>query len=995
MFELKVFASTGKNRKGRLVLKILAVLSLIWPLAAGPVFGAVLNTLPGHVPAAVRRLPAIGRVPATNQLHLAIGVPLRDAAGLEKFLAQVSNPASPNFRNYLTPEIFTARFSPTERDYAVVQNFSRTNGLTIVATHGNRLLLDVAGPAAAVERAFHLTLRTYRHPTENRDFFAPDTEPTVDAAVPVLDVSGLNDFSRLHPNLRLRETANRLLTPQNGSGLNGTYLGDDFRNAYVPGTSLTGAGQMVGLVQFDGFYANDIVTYATLAGGGRTNIVVQTILLDGFSGTPTTGSSSGNPEVSLDIEMAMAMAPGLAKIVVFEAPNSLTYFNDVLNAMATNYLVKNLSTSWGGGSPNATSENIFKQLAAQGQSFFNASGDSDAFTGAVPFPSESVNITQVGGTTLTTGTGADYSSETVWNWGYVTSAAAYLGSSGGISTTYSIPSWQQGVSMSANGGSTTMRNIPDVALTADNVRVYYGRGTNGSFGGTSCAAPLWAGFMALVNQQAAAAGRAPVGFANPSLYAIARGADYSNCFHDTTAGNNYWSSSPGQFAATAGFDLCTGWGTPAGTNLINALVGLADPFGIFPAGGLVASGNPGGPFTATSQIYSLTNSGAGAFGWQLSNSPAWLTVSPTNGVLVADGQMAVTVSLNSAASTLAVGSYHADLIFSNQTTSVLQLRPVDLQILNPNIVQNGGFETGSFSSWTLVGLGVSGRTTYNAVVSARSLSGGAGFIHSGTYGAFMGYTSLATLSQTLTTIPGQSYLLSVWLANPVSGPGQEFLVNWNGSQIYFITNPPVLAWTNLTFVVNATGTSTPLQFGAANPPDGFGLDDVSVIPLASPTIVMQPTNLAVLAGSTATFAASASGAAPLNYQWLKNGNNVVIGATTNVLTLAGVTTNSAGNYSLVVTNAYGSITSSVAALTVTLPVFSIQSVAANDNGSFTLNLTGTPGASYVLEATTNLLPTAGWLPVATNTPGTNGVWQFTDPQAASFQNQFYRLKLAQ
>ena len=93
----------------------------------------------------------------------------------------------------------------------------------------------------------------------------------------------------------------------------GSYFGDDFRNAYVPGMTLTGAGQTVGLLQFDGYYSNDIAAYAAAAGNGRTNIVIQTVLLDGFNGAPTTGANSGNGEVSLDIEMAMAMAPGLSK----------------------------------------------------------------------------------------------------------------------------------------------------------------------------------------------------------------------------------------------------------------------------------------------------------------------------------------------------------------------------------------------------------------------------------------------------------------------------------------------------------------------------------------------------------------------------------------------------------------------------------------------------------------------------------------------------------
>src|ERR1019366_10167237 len=157
---------------------------------------------------------------ATNQLRLAIGVPLHDAAGLENFLAQVYDPASPNFRKYLTPEEFTTRFGPTEPDYAAVKNFARTNGLVVTATHGNRLLLDVAGPVTAVERAFHVTLRTYRHPTENRDFFAPDTEPTVDANLPIADVSGLDNFTRPHPKVHPLSAA---VSPRVGTAPGGGY----------------------------------------------------------------------------------------------------------------------------------------------------------------------------------------------------------------------------------------------------------------------------------------------------------------------------------------------------------------------------------------------------------------------------------------------------------------------------------------------------------------------------------------------------------------------------------------------------------------------------------------------------------------------------------------------------------------------------------------------------------------------------------------------------
>jgi hypothetical protein len=152
-----------------------------------------------------------------------------------------------------------------------------------------------------------------------------------------------------------------------------------------------------------------------------------------------------------------------------------------------------------------------------------------------------------------------------------------VGSSGGFSTSVNIPSWQVGISMTTNQGSTTKRNIPDVALTASNVYIRDNNGSSGTVTGTSCAAPLWAAFIALVNQQAAASGRPSVGFLNPTIYSIGSGANYSTCFYDTTTGNNKSTLSPTKYNAVAGYDLCTGWGSPRGNALIDALVGVPGP----------------------------------------------------------------------------------------------------------------------------------------------------------------------------------------------------------------------------------------------------------------------------------------------------------------------------------------------------------------------------------------------------------------------------------
>ena len=539
---------------------------------ANPARAAGRQLLQGHVPEAAFHLQALGHLPATNRLSLAIGLPLRNETELDSLLRQIYDPGSPNFRQYLTPEQFTERFGPTEQDYQAVINFANANGLTVTGTHPDRAVLEVSGPVADIERALHVTLQTYRHPREARNFYAPDVEPSLDLAVPILQISGLNNYSLPHPNLKVRPlTHTSAMTPNYGSGPNNTYLGSDFRAAYVPDVTLAGSGQNVALVEFDGYVSNDIAAYIEMA--GLTNPVsIINVPVDGGIATP----GPFNSEVCLDIEMVLAMSPGVSNIYVYEAPMS-TSWATMLSAITNSVQTKQIACSWSGGGPDATADGIFKKMAVLGQSYFNASGDNDAYTSSMPFPSDSTNITVVGGTELTTtGPGGSYISETVWNERIANLSGGDWGSSGGISPTYAIPTWQQGVITVANQGSLTKRNLPDVALTAQNVFIIADTNQQEVVGGTSCAAPLWAGFTALVNQQAAKAGKPSVGFINPAIYAIGRSPAYPTYFHDVTTGDNTWSGSPTKFYATSGYDLCTGWGSPNGLSLINALANATD-----------------------------------------------------------------------------------------------------------------------------------------------------------------------------------------------------------------------------------------------------------------------------------------------------------------------------------------------------------------------------------------------------------------------------------
>lgn len=360
---------------------------------------AQMRALHGHVPAVIANLAPIGRLPGSQRLDLAVGLPLRNREELANLLDRLYDPGSAQYHQYLTPEQFTELFGPTAGDYAALNDFAQANGMKVIRTYPNRVVLDINASVADIERAFHITMRVYQHPTEPRTFYAPDTEPTVDSTVPILDISGLDDSVLPRPLLH-GATGKNPVEPDYGSGSGGTYLGKDFRAAYAPGVGATGLGQAVGLLEFDGYYASDITSYESLA--SLPNVTLSNVLLDNFNGNP----GSGNIEVALDIEMAIAMAPGLNQVIVYEAgPKGIP--NDILSRMLSDNLAKQLSSSWTwGGGPNSTTDSLFQQMAVQGQSFFQAAGDSDAYTSLIPEPADNPYITIVGGTILrTTGPG--------------------------------------------------------------------------------------------------------------------------------------------------------------------------------------------------------------------------------------------------------------------------------------------------------------------------------------------------------------------------------------------------------------------------------------------------------------------------------------------------------------------------------------------------------------------------------------------------------------
>jgi len=499
----------------------------------------------------------MGRLPANQQMSLAMTLQLRNEPQLDALLQDLYNPDSPNYRKFLSVSEFTQRFAPTEADYQAVINFATAHGLTVTHEATNRMVVEVSGPVTAVEQAFHVNMGVYQHPTESRTYRAPDVEPSVEAGLAVSGVSGLNDFHPPGPVYLKHATSDAIHANATGS-MGGQFLGSDIRAAYLPGVTLTGAGQTIGLFEFGPYNVSDVQNYFNNI-GQPLNVSIVNVLLNGVSGTCGSGCDDG--EEVIDIEQAISMAPGLKAVYVYEGTSDVS----ILNQMAVDNIAKQLSCSFGWlPADPGSDEPIFKEFAAQGQNLFVASGDSGAFSASNRefYPGDDPLVTTVGGTDLTTtGPGGAWLSETAW-----------VGSGGGVSTNgLAIPSYQAPYINSSNGGSTTLRNTPDVAAEANTDNYFCANGgCFGGVGGTSLAAPRWAGILALANQQN---GGRPIGFLNPTLYSIGGGAGYSAQFHDITSGNNFNSSSPSKYAAVGGYDLVTGWGAPKGAALINALTG--------------------------------------------------------------------------------------------------------------------------------------------------------------------------------------------------------------------------------------------------------------------------------------------------------------------------------------------------------------------------------------------------------------------------------------
>ncbi|HWE33235.1 MAG TPA: protease pro-enzyme activation domain-containing protein [Solirubrobacteraceae bacterium] len=581
----------------------------------------------GAVPPLPSGSRVLGPLNTTSALHIAIALAPRDPAALQQFATEVSTPGSPLYHSYITPAQFASRFGPTEAQIRKVEDSLRAHGLNPGVVTANHLSIELTATAGTLERGLSTTLDRLALPgglTAVVNRLAPRLDASI--APLVQSVVGLDGTATPRP-LLVRPTAKRRTNatphvvtggPQPCAAATGAapqqsaYTADQLASAYTFSSlyraGYEGQGETVAMYELEPDDPADIAAFQACYG---THTQVSYTGVDGGAGV---GPGSG--EAALDIETLIGLAPQ-ANILVYQAPNSDSSapgsgpFDDFAAIVAQDR-AQIVSVSWGEceelvGAANLRAENtLFEEAAAQGQTIVSASGDSGSegcYAGGltqalnspltVDDPSSQPFVTGVGG--ATTSAIGPRPTQYVWNGGGNALAAAEGAGAGGggISALWPMPAYQsgaapglgvlRGASSTPCGNPALCREGPDVSADADpdtGYLIYWnGSGTADGggqpsgwlgIGGTSLAAPIWASMFALTDSLPQCQG-SRIGFANPGLYRAA-GTGYSNDFNDVASGNNDLTGTHGsQFAATAGYDMASGLGSPNAAALAPAL----------------------------------------------------------------------------------------------------------------------------------------------------------------------------------------------------------------------------------------------------------------------------------------------------------------------------------------------------------------------------------------------------------------------------------------
>jgi subtilase family serine protease len=619
---------------------------------------------------------------------------------------------------YLSREEFNTRFSATDEDIAAVVNYATSNGLTVISTHAPSAHIELAGSAGTINSLFGITLQNVTTPNGTFRSWTGDVEVSPDVNNIIEHIAGLDTLPPYTKKLSEFSITNS--TPAGLQAITPIQAATAYQ---FPSSSA--AGQCIGIIEYGGGYTQQNLT-SSFSAIGLTNPTTVDVSVGGYTNTPDNNIYGYCPEVMLDIFCAGAVAPSATLAVYFGNINFLNAgptWGAALNA-AIHDSVNNpsvLSVSYGAGEisyfwgPTAISyvDNILMQSVALGITVCVSSGDQGSIWsgdgGTTPdteYPGSSPYVLCIGGTTLELNTDNTIYSEVTW--GTYSTPPGGSGTGGGISQyDNSLPSWQSGLTYTpytyptgaGSATSLTSRGVPDVSANADpssGYQFYWGTGNSfAQYGGTSAAAPVWAGFIARLN----AITGTRLGFANTLFYSN------PNVFRDITVGNNANYINNG-YAATPGWDACTGLGTPIGTAILGLLTG---------GGGGGGESSDDTLSNLTLSIGGLSYTGATSYSLSVSNDVTSLTVTPTvneshatvtvNGTPVTSGLPSGTINLSVGNNTIIVAVTAQN---SATLTYIITINRLGVSLSSDDTLSNLTISSGNLT--------YTGATSYNVSV---------------------------------------------------------------------------------------------------------------------------------------------------------------------------------------------------------------------------------------------------------------------------------------
>jgi subtilase family serine protease len=688
------------TRFAALGVMLAAVTNSLWASTArvvGAIDSSKVTAVAGSVSPRVAVTKVLGRVAGNRKLGLmTLRFAMTDAQqkALTQLLADQQNPASTRYHQWLTPEQFGVEFGLSAEDLGKVSAWLTAQGFVVTKVARGGGYLRFSGTVAQAEQAFHTEIHNVS--LNGEQHVANVTAVKLPAAIAAV-ASGLGGLDDFHP----KPWHQQMLLPGGTGSVTPLYTTTagahqmapaDFYTIYDVGnlisSSVTGSGVTIAVVGQADISLSDVAAFRTAAGLANN---VPTVTL--YGNDPGSSVAGDVIEAEMDVEWAGAVAPGASISYL----NSMDAIDDSLTEAIDGNVAPIVATSYGaceadlGTSTLAYYNQLLQMASAQGMTVTAASGDEgatdcDGNVGsavgglAVDFPASSPQVTGVGGTQLNEGGGTywnasngpsggsalSYIPEVVWN---ADNGAGLDASGGGESDYFAKPAWQVGTGVPADFS----RDVPDVALSAsithDGYLICVGSDCTNGFanasggmdvaGGTSIGAPTFAGLLALVEQKAGAR----LGNVNPAIYALANSTYVGNVFHDVTSGTNASPCTTGSvdcpvggtigFAAGAGYDLATGWGSVDAYNLVNdwALV-TAAPM----TGGVVPTVT-----TLAGSAISVTAGSSIVFTTTVAAGSATSTATPTGTVEITVDE----IGIGSAPLTSGVGTYTLSAAFTS------------------------------------------------------------------------------------------------------------------------------------------------------------------------------------------------------------------------------------------------------------------------------------------------------------------------------------------